>query len=117
MYLYSDGSRSWCSAAPMVRISANTSKPSNVHPRFEATSAFHCARFSERYHGESTVYFDVMGFSVCFCRGPMYLCSGSSRYQFACVCRLGRCPFGSPAASGTIHLVSGVLRELHDKAV
>src|SRR6266404_1462685 len=33
---------------------------------------------------------------------------------FACVCRLGRCPFGRPAASGTIHLVSGVLRELHD---
>src|ERR1700736_5552815 len=52
MYLYSDESRSWCSAAPMVRISANTSKPSNVHPRFEAISAFHCVRLSERYHGE-----------------------------------------------------------------
>src|ERR1700737_3862766 len=52
MFLYSDGARGWCSAAPMVRISANTSKPSNVHPRFEATSAFHCARLSERYHGE-----------------------------------------------------------------
>src|SRR5262245_34566466 len=36
----------------MVRISANTSKPSNVHPRFEAISAFHCVRVSERYHGE-----------------------------------------------------------------
>src|SRR6516165_12771851 len=33
-------------------MSANTSKPSNVHPRFEATSAFHCAPLSARYHGE-----------------------------------------------------------------
>src|SRR5215472_18938051 len=33
-------------------MSANTSKPSNVHPRFEATSALHCAPLSERYHGE-----------------------------------------------------------------
>src|SRR5215470_4034077 len=36
----------------MVRISENTSKPSNVHPRFEAMSAFHCVRLSERYQGE-----------------------------------------------------------------
>src|ERR1700726_496011 len=52
MDVNSDESRSWCSAAPMVRISANTSKPSNVHPRFEAISAFHCVRLSKRYHGE-----------------------------------------------------------------
>src|SRR5215470_12982641 len=55
MSLYWEGSSSWCSAAPMVRMSAKTSKPSNVHPRFEATSAFHCARFSERYHGEDAI--------------------------------------------------------------
>ena len=30
---------------------------------------------------------------------------------------LGRCPFGAPSASGTIHLIARVLRELHDKAV
>src|SRR5689334_19985426 len=35
----------------MVRISANTSKPSNVQPRFEAISARHWPPFSERYHG------------------------------------------------------------------
>src|SRR5499427_8633107 len=52
MRLYWEGSSSWRSAAPTVRMSANTSKPSNVHPRFEATSAFHCAPLSERYHGE-----------------------------------------------------------------
>src|SRR3974390_1282473 len=55
MSLYWEGSRSWCSAAPTVRISANTSKPSNVHPRFEARSAFHCARLSVRYHGEDPI--------------------------------------------------------------
>src|SRR5262252_7858789 len=55
MRLYWEGSSSWRSAAPTVRMSAKTSKPSNVHPRFEATSAFHCARFSERYHGEDPV--------------------------------------------------------------
>src|SRR5215468_8912147 len=49
---YSDGSRSWCSAAPTVRMSANTSKPSNVHPRFDAINAFHCVQLSDRYHGE-----------------------------------------------------------------
>src|SRR5215510_13995001 len=52
MSWYWEGSRSWCRATPTVRMSANTSKPSNVHPRFEATSAFHCAPLSERYHGE-----------------------------------------------------------------
>src|ERR1700732_1173914 len=52
MYLYSDESRSWCSAAPMVRISANTSKPSNVHPRIEVISVFNCGRLGGRYHGE-----------------------------------------------------------------
>src|SRR5260370_5085090 len=31
--------------------------------------------------------------------------------------RLGRRPFGAPAAAGTIHLVARVLRELHGKAV
>jgi hypothetical protein len=30
--------------------------------------------------------------------------------------RLGRRPLGAPAASGTIHLVARVLRELHGKA-
>src|SRR6516225_11927662 len=52
MSWYWEGSKSWCSATPTVRIRANTSKPSNVHPRFEATSAFHWDRLSERYHGE-----------------------------------------------------------------
>src|SRR5215510_14403823 len=51
MALYWDGSSSWCRAAPMVRMSANTSKPSNVQPRFDAISAFHCPRFRERYQG------------------------------------------------------------------
>src|SRR6516165_10933619 len=55
MSLYWEGSSSWCSAAPTVRMRAKTSKPSNVHPRFEATSAFHCARLSERYHGEDVI--------------------------------------------------------------
>src|SRR5215471_20189546 len=49
---YWEGSKSWCSATPTVRISANTSKPSNVQPRFAAISAFHCDRLSERYHGD-----------------------------------------------------------------
>src|ERR1700745_783673 len=33
-------------------MSANTSKPSKVQPRFEATSAFHCVRSSDRYQGD-----------------------------------------------------------------
>src|SRR5260370_36671678 len=71
MYLYSDESRSWCSAAPMVRISANTSKPSNVHPRFEAISVFHCVRLSERYHGEYSKVADdpLMIASLKFAKG------------------------------------------------
>src|SRR5579864_4443341 len=59
--LYCDGSSSWCSAAPMVRISEKTSKPSKVQPRLEAISAFHCVRLSERYHApEPTVSVELI---------------------------------------------------------
>src|SRR5215813_10372809 len=51
MALYWDGSSSWCSAALIVRMRANTSNPSKVQPRFEAISARHWPPFSERYHG------------------------------------------------------------------
>jgi hypothetical protein len=39
-------------------MSANTSKPSKVQPRFEATSAFHCVRSSERYQGVGAMVTD-----------------------------------------------------------
>src|SRR6185312_4196431 len=58
MSLYCDGSSSWCSAAPTVRMSANTSKPSKVQPRLEATSAFHCVRSSDRYQGDGAMVTD-----------------------------------------------------------
>src|SRR5215467_15992200 len=62
---YWEGSKSWCSATPTVRISANTSKPSNVQPRFEATSAFHCVRSSDRYQGDAAAVADWLMFSPC----------------------------------------------------
>src|SRR5262249_55605106 len=62
---YCDGSSSWRSATPTVRISANTSKPSNVQPRFEATSAFHCVRSSDRYQGDAAAVADWLMFSPC----------------------------------------------------
>src|SRR5262249_20973667 len=46
-----EGSSSWRSATPTVRMSAKTSKPSKVQPRLEATSAFHPVRLSARYQG------------------------------------------------------------------
>src|SRR6516162_6623065 len=50
---YSELSRSSCSAAPTVRMRANTSKPSNVQPRLEAINAFHCVQSSDLYHREA----------------------------------------------------------------
>ena len=55
----------------MVRISANTSKPSNVHPRFEAISVFYCVQLSERYHEEYSKVADdpLMIASLKFAKG------------------------------------------------
>src|SRR3954471_5702330 len=57
---YSEAVKSWWRATPTVRMSANTSKPSKVQPRFDARSAFHCARVSERYHGTDGMADSVM---------------------------------------------------------
>src|SRR5437763_8539099 len=51
MAAYCAASSSWRKAKPTVRNSAKISNPSKVQPRFEAISTFHCARLSERYHG------------------------------------------------------------------
>src|SRR5688572_12307221 len=45
------GGSSCCIATPTVRIRAYVSNPSNSQPRFDATSVFHCTRFSVRYQG------------------------------------------------------------------
>src|SRR4029077_5045444 len=49
---YSEASSSSCSAAPTVRMRANTSKPSNVQPRLDAINAFHCVQSSDWYQRE-----------------------------------------------------------------
>src|ERR1700741_4104885 len=49
---YSEESSSSCSAAPTVRMRANTSKPSNVQPKLDAINAFHCVQSSDWYQRE-----------------------------------------------------------------
>src|SRR5215813_1838679 len=62
MNWYCEGSSSWRNATPTVRMSAKTSKPSKVQPRFEATSAFHCVRLSARYQGKVAAADSLMPF-------------------------------------------------------
>src|SRR5262249_4763960 len=62
MNWYCEGSSSWRSATPTVRMSAKTSKPSKVQPRLEATSAFHCVRLSARYQGAVAAAVSLMPF-------------------------------------------------------
>src|SRR5262249_59135574 len=62
MNWYCEGSSSWRNATPTVRMSAKTSKPSKVQPRFEATSAFHCVRLSARYQGKGAAADSLMPF-------------------------------------------------------
>src|SRR5438874_6847032 len=78
MAAYSAASSSWRNAKPTVRKSAKISKPSKVQPRLEAISTFHCARFSERYHGwcRTDSWVDIEAPSL-FTLAPS--CSGGDR--------------------------------------
>src|SRR6516225_1529041 len=51
MVAYWSGATNWCKAKPTVKNRAKNSKLSSVHPRFAATSVFHCGPLSERYQG------------------------------------------------------------------
>ena len=103
----------------MVRISANISQPSKVHPRFEAISVFYCVQLSERYHEEYSKVADdpLMIASLKFAKGRT---SRRQRAKLTIMSRaLGIVRYGSPQQSGTRIRVVGFMalaKLAHDKA-